>query len=195
MPCEPRAVRDRRRRVDGARPPRPAEPDLADAPCEALLIVTASDTYISPAWYASKAEHGKVVPTWNYEVVHIHGRLVAHDDAGWVAQQIRDLTTLNEADRSNPWAVEDAPAEYIEAMQRGIVGIELVVDALAGDTQAEPEPVRRRSRGCDRGPRHQRSPGRGRGSSGNGRPVVWRPLSGQSGPADVVQWQNISFPS
>jgi transcriptional regulator len=102
------------------------------APCRALLIVPVSDTYISPAWYPSKAEHGKVVPTWNYEVVHFHGQLVAHDDAAWVAKQIRDLTDLNESSFEPPWAVDDAPADYIAAMQRGIVGVELVVERIEG---------------------------------------------------------------
>ena len=100
------------------------------APCPALLIVPVSDTYISPAWYATKAEHGKVVPTWNYEVVHVHGRLVTHDDFEWVAQQIRDLTAANETGRAEPWAVDDAPAEYVANLQRAIVGVELLVDRI-----------------------------------------------------------------
>jgi transcriptional regulator len=94
--------------------------------------VPVSDTYISPSWYPSKAEHGKVVPTWNYEVVHIHGELVAHDDAGWVADQIATLTDTNEAGFERPWSVEDAPAEYVEQLRRGIVGVELIVDRLDG---------------------------------------------------------------
>ena len=97
------------------------------APCDALLIVPVTDAYISPSWYPSKAEHGKVVPTWNYEVVHVHGRLVAHDDVEWVLRQIRDLTDTNEADLAAPWSVDDAPADYIASTQRGIVGINLDV--------------------------------------------------------------------
>ncbi len=100
------------------------------APCPALLIVPVSDTYISPGWYPSKAEHGKVVPTWNYEVVHVHGALVAHDDGAWVATQIRDLTDQNEATLPSPWAVDDAPADYIEQLQRRIVGLELTVQRV-----------------------------------------------------------------
>ena len=94
------------------------------APCSALLIVPVSDTYVSPSWYPSKAEHGKVVPTWNYEVVHVHGELVAHDDPVWVEQLVRDLTALNESRLSEPWSVDDAPADYIVQMVRGIVGVE-----------------------------------------------------------------------
>lgn len=106
------------------------------APCDALLIVAGHDDYVSPGWYPSKAEHGKVVPTWNYEVVHVHGRLVAHDDAGWVAEQIRELTDLNEAAMPTPWSVDDPPSGYIEQLQRGIVGIELVVDRVEAKRKA-----------------------------------------------------------
>lgn len=102
------------------------------APCDALLIVPVSDTYISPSWYPSKAEHGKVVPTWNYEVVHLHGRLLAHDDAEWTGAQVRELTDLNEAEMTAPWSVDDAPPEYVDKMIRGIVGIELVVERIEG---------------------------------------------------------------
>jgi transcriptional regulator len=102
------------------------------APCSALLIVPVSDTYVSPSWYPSKAEHGKVVPTWNYEVVHVHGELVAHDDPVWVEQLVRDLTALNESRLSEPWSVDDAPADYVVQMVRGIVGVELLVDSLVG---------------------------------------------------------------
>jgi transcriptional regulator len=102
------------------------------APCGALLIVPVSDAYVSPGWYPSKAEHGKVVPTWNYEIVQVHGQLVAHDDVDWVRTQIDDLTALNESRLAQPWATTDAPAEFVDAMQRGIVGIELVVDRLEG---------------------------------------------------------------
>ena len=102
------------------------------APCSALLIVPVSDTYVSPSWYPSKNEHGKVVPTWNYDVVHVHGELVAHDDAAWVEQLVRDLTELNESSLPDQWSVDDAPPDYIDKMVRGIVGVELFVDALEG---------------------------------------------------------------
>jgi transcriptional regulator len=101
-------------------------------PCPALLVVPVDDTYISPSWYPSKAQHGKVVPTWNYEVVHLHGRLVAHDDAEWISAQVRELTDFHESAMPTPWSVDDAPLEYIDKMIRGIVGIELVVDRIEG---------------------------------------------------------------
>jgi transcriptional regulator len=102
------------------------------AACRALLIVPLADTYISPSWYPSKAENGKVVPTWNYEVVHVHGELVAHDDPVWVEQLVRELTELNESRLAAPWSVDDAPADYLDKMLRGIVGVELLVDSLVG---------------------------------------------------------------
>ena len=102
------------------------------APTDALMIVPVTDAYISPSWYPSKAEHGKVVPTWNYEIVHVHGQLTAHDDVVWVEQLVRDLTELNEAPLPEPWAVDDAPADYLEKMLRGIVGVELVVESRVG---------------------------------------------------------------
>ncbi len=102
------------------------------APCRALLIVPVSDAYVTPSWYPSKAEHGKVVPTWNYEVVHAHGQLEAHDDPAWVEQLVRDLTDHHEQRFESPWSVDDAPADYVAQMVRGIVGIELTVDELIG---------------------------------------------------------------
>jgi transcriptional regulator len=102
------------------------------APCDALLIIAVDDAYISPNWYPSKADHGRVVPTWNYEVVHLHGRLVAHDDAEWTGRQVRDLTDHNEQRLPVPWSVDDAPAGYLGQMVRGIVGIELAIDRIEG---------------------------------------------------------------
>jgi transcriptional regulator len=115
------------------------------APCDALLVVPIRDAYISPSRYPSKTEHGEVVPTWNYEVVHIHGRLIAHDDAEWTAQMVRDLTDTHEAGLPLPWSVDDAPADYTAKLMRGIVGIELEViriDAKRKLSQNKSEPDR-----------------------------------------------------
>ncbi|MEO8570593.1 MAG: FMN-binding negative transcriptional regulator, partial [Chloroflexota bacterium] len=76
---------------------------------EAMVIVQGPDAYISPAWYATKAEHGRVVPTWNYVTAHLHGRLVIHDDPAWVEGNVRRLTATHERDRAEPWSVDDAP--------------------------------------------------------------------------------------
>ena len=83
---------------------------------EALVIVRGPDAYISPAWYPSKAEHGRVVPTWDYVTAHVYGRLAVHDDPVWVEQNVRDLTGRHEAGRPQPWSVDDAPPQFIEGL-------------------------------------------------------------------------------
>ena len=102
------------------------------APCRALLIVPVADAYVSPSWYPTKSATGKVVPTWNYEVVHAHGDLIAHDDVTWLDGFVRELTARHERGRAEPWSVDDAPADFVAAMLRGIVGVELAVDCLEG---------------------------------------------------------------
>jgi transcriptional regulator len=97
---------------------------------EALVIVQGADAYISPSWYASKAEHGRVVPTWNYSTAHVYGRLVVHDDPAWLAGQVRRLTELHEAQFEHPWAVEDAPERFVAGQLRAIVGIEVVITRI-----------------------------------------------------------------
>jgi transcriptional regulator len=96
----------------------------------ALAIVTGPDTYVSPSWYATKAEHGKVVPTWNYSVVHLRGRILVHDDPDWVRALVTRLTDRHEGDRDEPWHVTDAPDDYIAKNLRPIVGVELVVESV-----------------------------------------------------------------
>lgn len=107
-----------------------ANPMWRSAPCSALLIVAVSDAYISPGWYPSKAEHGEVVPTWNYEVVHVHGQLTLHDDPAWLHTQIGELTDHNETSLPRPWSVEDAPADFIAKQAKAIVGLELRVERV-----------------------------------------------------------------
>ena len=126
----PFVISDDGRRISGhlARP----NPLWGRAPCSALLIVAVSDAYVSPSWFPSKARDGRVVPTWNYEVVHAHGHLVAHDDPEWIARHVRQLTDHHEAGRAEPWSVDDAPADYIARTARGIVGVELLVDRFVG---------------------------------------------------------------
>jgi transcriptional regulator len=101
-----------------------------DSVGEALAIVRGPDAYISPGWYASKAEHGRVVPTWNYVTAHVYGRLVVHDDPAWTEDLVRRLTTKHEAHRDHPWAVDDAPRAYIEGQLRAIVGVELEITRI-----------------------------------------------------------------
>jgi transcriptional regulator len=97
---------------------------------EALIIIQGADAYVSPSWYASKAEHGRVVPTWNYTAAHVYGELVIHDDPVWLARQVRRLTGVNEAGFDQPWSVDDAPERYISGQLRAIVGLELVITRI-----------------------------------------------------------------
>ena len=97
---------------------------------EALVIVRGPDAYISPSWYASKAEHGRVVPTWNYLTAHVYGRLVIHDDPDWTEDLVRRLTAKHEGGREHPWSLDDAPRAYIEGQLRAIVGLELLISRV-----------------------------------------------------------------
>jgi len=97
---------------------------------EALVIVRGPDAYITPTWYASKAEHGRVVPTWNYVTAHVYGRLVVHDDAAWTEDLVRRLTIKHEAGNPHPWSVDDAPPEFIAGQLRAIVGVELLISRI-----------------------------------------------------------------
>jgi transcriptional regulator len=97
---------------------------------EALVIAHGPDAYVSPSWYPSKAEHGRVVPTWDYSAAHVHGNLVIHDDEAWLSSLVRSLTELHESGRAQPWSVDDAPAEYIAGQLRAIVGVELEISRV-----------------------------------------------------------------
>ena len=97
---------------------------------QCLVIAEGPGGYVSPSWYASKAEHGRVVPTWDYIALHVHGDLVVHDDAAWAAAAVRRLTDQHEHDRPDPWSVDDAPSDYIDGQLRGIVGLEVRIDRI-----------------------------------------------------------------
>ena len=99
---------------------------------DALVIFTGPDTYVTPSWYASKAEHGKVVPTWNYVAVHAHATLRWIDDPAFLHAHLAALVARHEGARAHPWHIDDAPAEYIAAQERAIVGVELQVTRLEG---------------------------------------------------------------
>ena len=98
----------------------------------ALAIFQGPQAYISPSFYPSKQEHGRVVPTWNYISVHAHAVLTVHEDAEWLRSQVTQLTVSQEASFTEPWKVTDAPPEYIEGLLKAIVGIELRITRLAG---------------------------------------------------------------
>ena len=97
---------------------------------ESLVIAHGVDGYVSPAYYASKAEHGRVVPTWNYVTLHVYGTLIVHDDTAWLSDLVRRLTDRHEAGREHPWSVDDAPAAYVEGQLRAIVGVELRISRI-----------------------------------------------------------------
>ncbi len=96
----------------------------------AMVIVRGPDAYVSPSWYASKAEHGRVVPTWNYVTAHVYGRLVIHDDVRWLEDLVRTLTDRHERGTPAPWSVDDAPARFLAGQLRAIVGVELVISRV-----------------------------------------------------------------
>ena len=103
-----------------------------DGKLECLVIFQGPDSYITPSWYATKAETHKVVPTWNYAMVHAWGTPVVHDDAMWLRRQIDQLTSEREAHRAAPWSVADAPGPFIDAQMHGIVGIEMPIARIEG---------------------------------------------------------------
>ncbi len=99
---------------------------------ETLVIFHGPDAYISPSWYATKQESGKVVPTWNYAVVHAYGTLQVIDDASWVRSQLEVLTAHNERRFTEPWAVSDAPRDFTEKLIAAVIGVEIVISSLSG---------------------------------------------------------------
>lgn len=103
-----------------------------NADVDALVIFQGPQGYVTPSWYPSKAEHGKVVPTWNYAVVHAHGPLVIRDDAAWLRDLVTRLTNNQESVRLAQWQVSDAPADYVNTMLKAIVGIEIPIRRLQG---------------------------------------------------------------
>lgn len=103
---------------------------------QALAIFHGPQAYITPSWYPAKREHGKVVPTWNYEVVHVHGRMRLIDDPAWLYAVVGSLTRRFESERSLPWSIDDAPADFIAKMCRAIVGVELTIERVEGKRKA-----------------------------------------------------------
>ena len=99
---------------------------------EALMMFQGAEGYITPNWYPTKAQSGKVVPTWNYAVVHAYGRPEVVDDPQWLHRHVTELTAQQEKSEAKPWAVSDAPEKFIAAMLRGIVGFRFVIARLEG---------------------------------------------------------------
>lgn len=113
---------------------------------EVLLIFHGPDGYISPNWYPSKHETGREVPTWNYAVVHVHGRLRVIDDAIWLRRLLETLTDHHEASQPQPWKVSDAPEDHIEKSLHAIVGLEVVIERIEGKFKlSQNHPARNRA--------------------------------------------------
>jgi transcriptional regulator len=116
--------------------------ESADENKDALVIFNGENCYISPNYYPTKAEHGKAVPTWNYRVVHIRGKISFKFEASWLYQQVSELSDRQELTLDNPWKVTDAPEDYIYKMLNAIVGIEIEVETMEGQwklSQNQPE--------------------------------------------------------
>jgi transcriptional regulator len=115
-------------------------------PQRILAVFCGPQAYVSPGYYPSKAEHGRVVPTWNYAMVQAQGLARLREEPEWISTQIADLTAQQEASRPAPWSPEDAPKDFIEAQIRAIVGLEIAIDDLRGKyklSQNRSEPDRR----------------------------------------------------
>ncbi len=105
--------------------------DIA-AGAEPLVVFQGADSYVTPSWYATKQETGKVVPTWNYAIVQVRGRARVIDDTAWLRTQVGKLTGVHEQPRAEQWEVSDAPDNYIAAQLKGIIGIEIEIGAIEG---------------------------------------------------------------
>jgi transcriptional regulator len=102
---------------------------------DALMIFQGPEAYIRPGWYPSKAEHGKVVPTWNYAAVHAYGHLETVEDKDWLLAHVSELSNQQEAPYMAPWSTADAPANFLDALVRGIVGLKLTIRRLEGKSK------------------------------------------------------------
>jgi transcriptional regulator len=102
---------------------------------DALMIFQGPEAYIRPGWYPSKAEQGKVVPTWNYAAVHAYGHLETVEDKDWLLAHVSELSDQQEAPYAAPWSTADAPANFLDALVRGIVGLKLTIRRLEGKSK------------------------------------------------------------
>ena len=113
---------------------------------DCLVVFQGPQAYVTPSWYATKHETHKVVPTWNYAMVQVRGRCVAHEDAAWLRPQVDALTRAHESTRATPWAVTDAPDDFVAQQMRAIVGIEIPIAEIEGKwkvSQNRPEADRK----------------------------------------------------
>ena len=119
-----------------------ANPHWKSAPCDALVVMAGAETYISPNWYPSKAEHGRAVPTWNYATLHVHGALTTFDDRARLEDLVARLSARHEAIQARPWTIAEAPRDYIDRHLGAIVGVDLAIARIEGKrklSQDKPE--------------------------------------------------------
>ncbi|MFL1406593.1 FMN-binding negative transcriptional regulator [Marinobacter sp. M1N3S26] len=116
-----------------------------------LAIFQGPDAYVSPSWYRTKEETGRVVPTWNYLAVHAEGYARSVEDPAWLHQHLRQLTKQHESKRDEPWAVDDAPSDFTERLVQAIVGIEIEIETLTGKLKASQNQPERNRKGVKAG--------------------------------------------
>ena len=116
-----------------------ANPIWRAAPCPGLLILPGPEAYISPGWYASKAETGRAVPTWNYEAIHVRGDIAAFEDRDRLKNMVARLSDRHEAGRAAPWTIEEAPEDYLDRLLNGIVGLELTITGIEAKAKLSQE--------------------------------------------------------
>lgn len=124
----------------------------------ALAVFQGPQSYVTPSWYPSKKEHGKAVPTWNYAVVHAHGKLTLIDDGKWLLDHLVELTSRHESHQPVPWEVSDAPDDYMARQVKGIVGFELVIERLEGKWKVSQNKDEEDRAGVQRGLMQERNP-------------------------------------
>lgn len=124
-----------------------------------VVMFQGPQAYITPGWYPGKAEHGQVVPTWNYLVAHAHGVALAFDDRDRLLTMLEQLTTAHEAHRAAPWRIEDAPRSFIDRFLRAIVGIEIPILRLEGKLKASQDEAMADRLGTVQGLQHDSQPG------------------------------------
>lgn len=114
-------------------------PQWKDAPCDVMVIAPGPETYISPSWYETKKRDQRAVPTWNYEAIHVWGKLRLIDDKARLRDIVDKLSQRHENNRPDPWAIEDAPEEYIDRLLSFIVGFEITLDRVEGKRKLSQE--------------------------------------------------------
>lgn len=107
-----------------------ANPHWKSAPCEALVVMSGAEAYVSPNWYPTKHATGRAVPTWNYETLQVRGKLTVFEDAARLEAVVSKLSDMHEAKQSQPWSLGEAPRDYVDALLRGIVGVEIAIESI-----------------------------------------------------------------